>query len=123
MVRDGKLSLTARTKGLDTVTVTATDYMGAKAESCFMLLFRDSEDAIDIYPNPVVDIMRIRTGPESEKAEVKINSASGQMVFSGTVECSAFMPGEVDMKAFAPGSYHVRVSLGGRVVEKTIMKI
>lgn len=119
-----QLKLVKKTNGLATVTVTASDYMGAKAESSFNVLARDASYEIDYYPNPVRDILNIRTAEEkTSDVKVKIASVNGSVAVDKTIQCSAFNPGKVDMTHCAPGQYRLMLETNGKNYEFTIVKL
>lgn len=118
-----KATIRPRGAGLATVTLSATDNIGAKATIEFKVLVREAEVEMEIYPNPVVNNLYIRTGQEAKATDVKIVSEAGATVFDGNLNCSAFAPGVIDMSACAPGKYSVRVKIGDSLTEKTIIKL
>lgn len=121
-ISDGKLLLRSEGLGLVTIKVTASDILGMKAETSFKVLVRDAGSEMEIYPNPVVDYLNIRTDIKPQDAEVKLTSASGSCVFDGKLSCSAFEPGRIDMKSCAPGKYSLTVKIDGKTTEKSIIK-
>ena len=60
----GQLYIVSLAYGLARVTVTATDAMGLSVSQPFSVLVRDGSQEIDIYPNPVKDVVWIRTAEE-----------------------------------------------------------
>ncbi|MDE7127210.1 MAG: T9SS type A sorting domain-containing protein, partial [Bacteroidales bacterium] len=109
--------------GLATVTVTAKDYMGAKASASFKVLSRDESSPFDYYPNPVKDFLNIRTsGMQPEEVQVRISPVNGAAMFDGVVSCSAFEPGRIDMTNYAPGQYTLKVNLQGKEYSNMIVK-
>lgn len=121
-ISDGKLLLRSEGLGLVTIKVTASDILGMKAETSFKVLVRDAGSEMEIYPNPVVDYLNIRTDIKPQDAEVKLTSASGSCVFDGKLSCSAFEPGRIDMRSCAPGKYSLTVKIDGKTTEKSIIK-
>lgn len=122
-IKDNKLSLSVSNTGLATVSVTASDHMGKKATVDFKVLVRSGDKDIDIYPNPVVKILHIRSGIQPEDFDVRIATATGSTAFTGSVTSSAFEPAEIDMSAFAPGQYRLYLDgKGGKHTEMTIIK-
>ena len=117
-----KITVKPAAFGITTVTLTAMDALRAKAQTTFRYLVREKDSEFDYYPNPVVDVLNIRTGITPADVEVSIISASGAKVFAGTLNSSAFEPGQVDMRNFAPGKYTLKVVTGGKTYENTIIK-
>jgi hypothetical protein len=108
--------------GAATVTITATDAMGETVTSTFQVLVRDADATVDAYPNPVSDILYIRTGLESVATDVKIVSSTGSVVYDRTETFSAFSPLSVDMSDCAPGTYNLSVKYGSVDYSQTIVK-
>lgn len=122
-VKDGVLTVAGLKNGLATVTVTAKDRLGASASTSFCVLSRDADRTLDYYPNPVKDFLNLRPGsilPVEVKVEIK--SLSGAVLFSGTLSCSAFEPGRVDMGGFAPGQYRLCTDVDGEESNYLIVK-
>lgn len=119
---DGKFYLTTLSFGLTTITVKATDAMGANVSSSFKVLVRDPEVKFLAYPNPVVDMLNLATGEDVEESHVTILSATGGVVFEGSVQASAFEPAAIDMSSCAPGRYSLILTIGSEEYRKTIVK-
>ena len=108
--------------GLADITVTGTDAKGLSVSSTFKVLVRDSNVAMEAYPNPVVDKLNIRTGEEMAETSVKITSAVGAVVYDGSSSFSAFEPLSVDLSFVAPGKYSLEVTYGGKTYTQKIIK-
>lgn len=121
-IEDGVVSFKVRSYGLATITVTATDYMSAKARSAFSVLLRQSEADFDCYPNPVVNYLYLRGAAQKQEAKVLITSNSGNVILDKSMEISAFEPAAVDMRSAAPGQYNLSVDMGGRNYSQIIIK-
>lgn len=117
-----KFYITSLNFGISEVTVTATDVREESVTQTFRILVRDSHEAVDIYPNPVVDYMYVRTDKEAS-AEIKIISSLGRVYYDDTVSISPFTPAKIDMQAFPAGSYSVQVSCNGSTITKAIVKL
>ncbi len=104
------------------VTVRAKDMKGESVVTSFTVLARRKAEYTNMYPNPVVDFLNIRTGQELETAHVEIRSATGALVFKTAKECSAFEPMKIGVASLAPGRYQVKVSYAGKTEVKTIVK-
>lgn len=118
----GKFYITSLNFGICEVTVTATDVRGEKAVQSFRILVRDSKEAVDIYPNPVIDYMYVRTDKEAS-AEIKIVSSLGKVYYDNTVAITPFEPAKIDMQEMPGGSYTVEVICDGSTVTKSIVKL
>lgn len=105
--------------GLTRVTATASDKMKAEASQTFSILVRDGSYPVDIYPNPVRDTLKIRTGSDL-RASVKLFSNSGAKVFSGEYEIKPFEPAKIDMTSFTGGKYTVSVKYEENGQEKEV---
>lgn len=117
------VTLTTVGTGRTDVKLTAKDHRKIHdATASFGVLIRQNDKPVDFYPNPVRDILHIRTGIEESNVDVTISSLSGAKVFDETVRCSAFKPGEIDMKGFAPGEYKLSMVMGGKEYSSIIVK-
>jgi len=83
---------------------------------------RDSKEAVDIYPNPVIDYMYVRTDKEAS-AEIKIVSSLGKVYYDNTVAITPFEPAKIDLQEMPGGSYTVEVICDGSTVTKSIVKL
>ncbi|MBQ0024809.1 MAG: S8 family serine peptidase [Bacteroidales bacterium] len=108
--------------GETTMTITATDAMGKSASTSFKVVVRDGSHEIDLYPNPVTDILNVRTA-ESTSAQVTIFSTSGKKVFDNTSTITPFDPLKVDMKQMNSGTYTVVVKSGSTETRNNIVKL
>lgn len=118
----GKFYITSLNLGICQVTVTATDVRETSVTQTFRILVRDSSEAVDMYPNPVVDYLYIRTDKEVQ-ADIRIVSSLGQEVYNQALPISPFEPAKVDMTGIPGGSYTVKVASNGATVTKTIVKL
>lgn len=122
-VEGSTVKIVRNKNGLATVTVTAKDYMEARASVNFKILSRDESRTFDYYPNPVKDFLNIRTsGADAENVRVRIASLYGSTIFDNVLQCSAFEPGRVDMSSYAPGQYSLTVNIGGNEYNNVIVK-
>ena len=99
--------------GPATVTVTATDACKASCSLSFMVLVRDMSRPVDLYPNPVIDILNIRPGINGSYT-ISIFNKAGATVWSGKVDAGPFHPLTVDLSKWSGGTYYVRIA-GGEV--------
>jgi hypothetical protein len=118
----GQLYIVSLAYGLARVTVTATDAMGLSVSQPFSVLVRDGSQEIDIYPNPVKDVVWIRTA-EEQNSVVAIYNSAGIKVFENEGSISPFAPLKVDMSSFSAGVYSVTVSYSGKNIYKQIVKL
>lgn len=120
-VKGDKLDLTANWYGTTTLTVTATDGMGKKVSQSFKVLVRDGSVKFDLYPNPVVDKLNIRSANE-QKVDVKIFSGAGAKLFDSSLTVGAFNPAQVDMSDYRAGSYTVIIKSGDSEDKYVVVK-
>ena len=105
-VENDVLTISPKSYGYFDVTVTATDAHGETVSTSFKILIRDGSKAFDIYPNPVINDLYVRTGVEKEYT-IKIQNSSGTVVMETTRIIEPFTPALIDMSAFAGGIYTV----------------
>lgn len=103
---DGLLEFTAKSAGSVRIAVTAADPKGASAVGVINVMVRDSGSAFDIYPNPAADHVNIRTSAAGVY-DIKVTSASGSTVYSGSAAISLMQPLRIDLADFTPGQYTV----------------
>lgn len=105
------LSIVAVSMGETDVTVTAYDSMNETASVSFSVLVRDADLDADFYPNPVADILNIRTGEAAKDAVVEIFSASGVSKLKTEFESiNVFNPVQVDMSGLSAGMYRLNMT-------------
>lgn len=119
-VNGNTLTLTAKGEGLTKVTVTASDASGESVSGEFRLMVRDNSKPYDLYPNPVVDVLNIRAGEETE-AKVEIVSQSGKTVYETEARIGGFDIFKADLSALAPGRYSVNITPSAGEAYKTII--
>lgn len=117
------LTITAKSYGTATVTVTAADSLGESVSTSFLVLVRGTTATVDAYPNPVSSILYVRTGAEEKTTRVKIISETGTEVYSKTTTTSAFSPLAVDVSSFSAGKYILTVVYVGKTYQISIVKI
>lgn len=121
---DGIARFTAAKSGKAVITVTATDFMGAKATGNFTLYSRDGSQPVEIYPNPVVDNLNFRVGPgDDQTLRVVIRSATGRVVVDREVDVVAYEASQLDLSGLSPGRYTMTVTMGDKEVERDIVKL
>ncbi len=112
---DGVLEIEAYSYGQAKLTITASDGVsGSESVSQTVnLLIRDGSQPIDLYPNPVVKDLNIRSG-ESMTANIVVSSKSGAVVANITgAEIGPFSPQIIDFSGLSAGAYYVQVTGGG----------
>ena len=119
---DGKFYLTPMNFGNADISVTGTDVRGEKVSQSFRVLIRDGSRTADLYPNPVKDVLNIRTG-EAGTWSVRIVSPTGALFYDETIEIDPFNPAKVDMSKAYPGVYTVFLAKDGKEEKFNIVKI
>ncbi|MGN0191314.1 MAG: hypothetical protein ACI39U_06630, partial [Candidatus Cryptobacteroides sp.] len=121
---NGKFYLTPLSYGNSDITVTGTDVRGESVSSSFKVMVTNGSVTLTLYPNPVVDIMYVRTGSEASVMKVKVVGASGAVVADVEfTDVSPFEPEEVNLSGCAPGTYSVAVTLDGKLHKSNIVKL
>ena len=84
----------------------------------------DGSKELTLFPNPVVDKLKIRIGSEASEVAVKIISGTGSSVFSETYsDVTPFDPIVIDMTPYPAGSYTVSVTIDGKPLKSNIVKL
>jgi len=96
--------------------------LGTSCSCQLLVLTRDGKQQVDLYPNPVTNILNVRTGQETE-ADIAITSSSGARVYKETVTITPFNPARIDMSAFSGGVYAVTINLKGQIITRNIVKL
>lgn len=124
VVRKGaELIFTSTMAGMTSITVTAADSAGEKVVSSFYVTVRDASRPFDIYPDPAVDEIFIRTGVEQEYG-IQLFNATGKMVAEQTSVISMKDVLKIDLTSFSPGRYSVRIKgADGNVSESGFVKL
>ena len=118
----GQFYLTPLNYGNVDVKVEGTDVRGEKVSQTFRVLVRDGSRSVDIYPNPVTDVLNIRTG-EAGTWHVRIVSQTGAVFYDATLDIGPFDPVSVDMKGAYPGVYTVILTKDGKEEKFNFVKI
>ena len=121
-LEDDILYITGSSYGYCTLTVKATDMKGESCELSFQILTRDNSREIDVYPNPVTDILNLRTGSPARKTVI-LYSSSGAKVFEDELDMSPFTPGKVNMTAVAGGVYTLIIKDNNKEIKQNIVKL
>ena len=120
--QDGKFYLTPMNLGYSDVTVVAIDSRGESVSQTFRVLVRDGSENVDVYPNPVKDILYVRTSEEAS-AQLKLVSVTGATVYENQLTISPFDPAQVNVKDLPAGNYTVILDYAGETIKKSIVKL
>lgn len=111
------MNVKAFSYGSCTVKMTAKDASGRQASCSFKLLVRDGSQPVDLYPNPVVDKLNIRT-PENTSLNISLSNKAGAIVLEErTIEAGPFDVSHLDMSGLESGVYYLKVK--GSDINKT----
>lgn len=120
----GNIVITPMSYGETWVEITAADNSGASAFYCLKVVVRDGTRIVDLYPNPVSDILNIRPGVEEAIGSVLVMSNSGSVVYRSDDEViSVFLPLQVDMSEVPGGIYTVVLKYDDIKIMKNVAKL
>lgn len=107
-------------KGADAVSVSPDLKIGPLVNA-FGSLVLGEELEVNLYPNPVIDVLNIR--PKNEATmEVKIYTSAGTLIFTGSFSASRTNPARIDVSDCIPGVYNVTVRMGSEEYKKSFVK-
>ena len=118
----GKFHITPMNFGSAEIDVVATDVRGEKVEQSLRVLIRDGSRTADFYPNPVSDVLNVRTGVKGEWG-LKLVSPTGAVFYENTVTIGPFDPVQIDMSEASPGLYTAILSGDGKQEKFNVVKI
>lgn len=118
------LSLTSESNGLSTFSLTASDARGESATITFEIMVRDDDETIDIYPNPVTDIVNFRMGEDVDGSlQVKAYNSSGVLVETKNIDISTFSPASMDLSDYSSGQYELQITYNEIEISENIVKL
>lgn len=124
VTEDGLVLIKHVKYGIAETRVQATDNNGSSVNYIITSVCRDNSREIDLYPNPVKDVLNIRMGKEvSGNIQVDIINSRGVKVFSGKKQISPISPATVDMMKMNAGNYTVTIIYGDQKLTRSISKI
>ena len=121
-VSAGVLTVKALTYGQTGISVTGSDARGASVKQSFTMLARDASRVLDLYPNPVSNLLYVRP-PHDATVSLSFYNQAGAKVLEKDVEARLFSPAKLDVKGLAAGVYTVKASYDGVSCTVTIVKI
>ena len=116
-----RMTIVPQAFGYSQLTVVATDPGNKECTSPLRILIKDESNPAECFPNPVSDILNIRT-EEEVPTHVGITDANGVSVFDRTLTIGGFSPAAIDMGKCAPGQYRLVIEYSGKKFRKTIIK-
>lgn len=120
----GKFQITSMGYGVSDITVTGTDIRGESVSQSLKVLVRSDSKVLNLYPNPVIDVMNIRVGKDVAEMSLKLVSALGSIVYEdGFKNVSPFSAVSVDLSDLTSGSYTAVVTMDGEEYKQTIVKL
>lgn len=118
----GKLYVVSLSYGIAEIIIKATDAKGLSVSQVVNVLVRDDDEVFDLYPNPVMDYLWIRTATTSD-FDIEIYNQSGATIFKDKLNISPFVPAQIDMKEHSGGVYNLRMNIDGKVIIKQFVKL
>ena len=120
-IREGKLSITSKKYGNQSIVITATDANGAKAQCTLQYICRNGNETLEIYPVPTEDYIYIRSGDIIQSSMILYN-VLGSKVFEQNYISEPFAPAKIDLRGLPTGSYTLVSIVNGVEIKKTIVK-
>lgn len=121
---NGKFQITSMNYGVSEIKVTGTDVRGETVSQSIKVLVRNGNKPLNLYPNPVHDMMYISVGSDISQLQLKMISALGTVAYSG--ELGAVTPFDamaVDLSELRAGSYTAVVVMDGEEYRQQIVKL
>lgn len=115
------LNLGAEGYGEMQVTVTAKDARQAQCSTTFQLVSRNTYQELDVFPNPVHDILTVRPGSDAPTTAT-LYSRSGARVLSQESQAGPFQPIRLDVRNLPAGTYSLQVQYGTKQQVTNIVK-
>lgn len=124
VTRNGLVLIKHIKYGIAETRVHVVDNNGSSVDYIITSVCRDNLQAVDLYPNPVKDILNIRMGKEvSGSIQIDIINSRGIKVFSGTKPISPTSPATVNMTKMSAGNYSVTITYGNLKITRSISKL
>jgi hypothetical protein len=77
-----------------------------------LLSTAQDQSKVEIYPNPVTDVLTIKVGQHEDAANIKIISESGQIVWSEHKSETEF---SLNLEHYPKGVYYVQIAVKDKV--------
>lgn len=120
---DNTFTLSGRSFGESTITVTATDAKNEKVSSSFIVLVRDSNIPADIYPTQIRDNLYVRAGTDGSYTVIVTNAQGGEVFTNESVAAGPFNPYRIDASKWDAGVYSVTFKGNGSEYKTTVVKL
>lgn len=105
-----KLTVKPVAFGTAILEVSATDARKTSATQQFKVLVRDGKRKVEVYPNPFVDKLTLRTAVD-DTVDLVITNRAGSTVFSADSQnVGPFTPLEIDLSDLPAGAYYLKYS-------------
>ena len=122
-VQNGQIKISPIALGVATITVTATDFMGADAVTTFRVAVTDPKQPVHVSPEVASREAHIFIETESSvQVAVSLYASTGGLVYKANTEASAFEPIELDLSTLAPGRYTAVLEYNGITRQVRVIK-
>lgn len=119
------LTVKATAKANSEISVTATDPSGESASLKFRVSIMETGLEYFCYPNPVIDVMYIKSSAPSGTVNVSVEALSGKKVYEITgYDPSSDSPEPINLSTVKTGNYTVIITDSqGNITRQNIMKL
>jgi len=123
VVQKGQIKISPIAVGVATITVTATDFMGADVSTTFRVAVTDPKHPVHVSPEVASTETTISIESENPvPVKVSVYASTGGLVYKTEMEASAFDPIKLDVSALAPGRYTAVLEHGGITRQVRVIK-
>lgn len=120
---DSLLLLSPRANGLITLTITAIDPGRAVGQNTLTTMVRESNEVVDLYPNPVNTHLYLRMDRHADgEFPVRLYDTAGKKVLDTRVTIRPFEPGCLDLSAASGGLYTLQLEINGKTISRQVIK-